>query len=411
MEFEVAEEQAGFREGRGTADMLCALQCLIEKVNECTSVEHSVEGYIIFIDYSKAFDNVSHPKLFTTMKEMGFPIHLINLVAGLYCDQEAFIRWNKNHTDPFDINKGVRQGCILSPHLFSTYTEKIMRNANVDDFGIKLGGRLISNLRYADDTALCADNHEDICTLLNNINEEGKIMNMKLNAKKTKVMYVGRGQYKDIEIDGVILERVNDFIYLGSTKTSNGDCKPDILRRIGMAKSKMVDLKNIWKDKDLSYELKMKIMKVLVWTTMTYGAESWTLRADEKKRIQAAEMWCYRRLLNVTHKDRRTNDSILTDLKTKRELFGVVVKRKMSYFGHMSRKKNLNLTKTIVQGKPEGRRGKGRPRTAYIDNIKQWSGLSAQRAYQAAQDRDSWRMLTRKAMCAANAQMDDAAKK
>ena len=96
--------------------MLCALQSLIEKVNECTSVEHSVEGYIIFIDYSKAFDNVSHPKLFTTMKEMGFPIHLINLVAGLYCDQEAFIRWNKSHTDPFDINKGVRQGCILSPH-------------------------------------------------------------------------------------------------------------------------------------------------------------------------------------------------------------------------------------------------------------------------------------------------------
>ena len=78
-------------------------------------------------------------------------------------------------------------------------------------------------------------------------------MNMKLNAKKTKVMYVGRGQYKDVEIDRVILERVNDFIYLGSTKTSNGDCKPDILRRIGMAKSKMVDLKNIWKDIDLSY--------------------------------------------------------------------------------------------------------------------------------------------------------------
>ena len=173
----------------------------------------------------------------------------------------------------------------------------------------------------------------------------------------------------------------------------------------------MVDLKNIWKDKDLSYELKLKIMKVLVWTTMTYGAEGWTLRADEKKRIQAAEMWCYRRLLNVTYKDRRTNESVLSDLKTKRELFGVVVKRKMSYFGHMSRKKNLNLTKTIVQGKPEGRRGKGRPRTAYIDNIKQWSGLSAQRAFQAAQDRDGWRTLTRKAMRAANAQMDDAAKK
>ena len=99
MDFEVAEEQAGFREGRGTADMLCALQALIEKVNECTSVEHSLEGYIVFTDYSKAFDNVSHPKLFEILKEMGFPTHLVNLIAGLYCDQEALIRWNRDHTN------------------------------------------------------------------------------------------------------------------------------------------------------------------------------------------------------------------------------------------------------------------------------------------------------------------------
>ena len=106
------------------------------------------------------------------MEEMGFPKHLIKLIEGLYCDQEALIRWNKCHTDPFQILKGVRQGCILSPHLFSLYTEKIMRDAEVNNFGIKIGGQKISNLRYADDTALCADNHEDICKLLNNINEE-----------------------------------------------------------------------------------------------------------------------------------------------------------------------------------------------------------------------------------------------
>ena len=106
----MAEEQAGFREGRGTADMLCALQSLIEKVSECTSVDNSVEGYIVFIDYSKAFDNVSHPRLFLTMEEMGFSKHLIKLIEGLYTNQEALIRWNSNHTEPFKILKGVRQG-------------------------------------------------------------------------------------------------------------------------------------------------------------------------------------------------------------------------------------------------------------------------------------------------------------
>ena len=114
LEFEISEEQAGFRQGRGTADMLCALQILIEKVTKCTSVEQSVKGYIVFIDYSKAFDNVSHPKLFETMDVMGFSKHLTRLIQSLYKDQEAFIRWNSNRTDSFGICKGVRQGCILS---------------------------------------------------------------------------------------------------------------------------------------------------------------------------------------------------------------------------------------------------------------------------------------------------------
>ena len=92
----------------------------------------------------------------------------------------------------------------------------------------------------------------------------------------------------------------------------------------------MIDLDNIWKDKDLSISLKLKIMRVLVWTTVMYGAEGWTLRQEEKKKIQAAELWFYRILLNVTWRQRRTNESILEELKVKRELFGNIVRRKFS---------------------------------------------------------------------------------
>ena len=150
---------------------------------------------------------------------------------------------------------------------------------------------------------------------------------MKLNAKKTKVMYIGKGQYRDIVIDGETLGRVEDFIYLGSSKSSNGDCKPDVLRRIAQAKTKMVSLEKIWKDKDLSPKLKNKIMKTLVWTTMTYGAEGWTLKAEEKKRIQAAEMFCYRRLLNVSWKDKRRNYYTLNELQTERDLWCLCKKK------------------------------------------------------------------------------------
>ena len=224
-------------------------------------------------------------------------------------------------------------------------------------------------------------------------------------------MYIGKGQYRDIFVDGEVLERVDEFTYLGSSKATTGDCNPDIKRRIAQAKTKMVSLKNIWKDKNLPFALKLKIMKVLVWTTITYGAEGWTFKADAKKKIQAAEMWCHRRLLNITYKDRRTNASVLVELKTTRQLYGSIVKRKLNFFGHMSRNKNCTITKDIVQGKIEGKRGKGRPRIAYMDNIREWTGLTSQAAFQATRDREAWREKCRKASRAANASTDDAAKK
>ena len=107
--------------------MLCALQVLLEKI-----IEDKLEAYVVFIDYSKAFDCVSHKELFNIMINMGFPRHLVYLIKDLYTNQEAFIRWEGEHTEPFSIEKGVRQGCILSPHLFSLYTEQVMRE-NTDE--------------------------------------------------------------------------------------------------------------------------------------------------------------------------------------------------------------------------------------------------------------------------------------
>ena len=232
---------------------------------------------------------------------------------------------------------------------------------------------------------------------------------MKLNAKKTKVMHIGKGNYADIAIDGEILEKVLDFVYLGSCKTSDGDCKEDISRRIARAKAKMVELENIWKDKDLSVPLKIKIMKVLVWTTLNYGAEGWTLKAEEKRKIMSTEMWLYQRMLNLTWRDKRTHVSILNQLNVKRELFGNIVKRKLTFFGHTIRNKNTRLIPDIIEGKIEGRRGRGRPKISYMDNIKQWTDRKMGDVIQACHDRERWRDIVRMAARAANAHPDDAA--
>ena len=135
---------------------------------------------------------------------------------------------------------------------------------------------------------------------------------------------------------------------------------------------------------------------------MTYGAEGWTLRQQDIKHIEAAEMWLYRRMLRVKWDDRRTNVSILEELKVKRELVGIVKKRKLAFFGHAIRNKRCTIMKDMIQGSLEAGRKKGRPRTHYMQNVREWSGLSTYSVYSKAKDRDAWRGVVREAMRAVN---------
>ena len=131
-------------------------------------------AFIVFIDYAKAFDSVSHMQLFETMKRMGFPKHLVALLQQLYCDQKGVVKWNGTLSQPYQILSGVRQGCVISPSLFSLYTEDIMRDAEIGHLGVDVGGQKLSNLRYADDTAVLADSERDINELVERVNEAGK---------------------------------------------------------------------------------------------------------------------------------------------------------------------------------------------------------------------------------------------
>ena len=146
--------------------------------------------YFCFIDYAKAFDCVDHNKLCKILKEMGTPDHLTCLLRYLYEGQEATVRTGHGTTDWFQIGKGVHQGCILSHCLFNLYSEYIMRNAKLEEAqaGIKIAGRNINNLRYADDTTLMAESEEELKSLLMNVKEESENIGLKLNIQKMKVM-------------------------------------------------------------------------------------------------------------------------------------------------------------------------------------------------------------------------------
>ena len=192
MNHELPHVQAGFRKGRGTKDQIANIRRIIEKAREFQK-----NIYFCFIDYAKAFDCVGYHKLWKILKEMGIPDHLTCLLRNLYADQEATVRTGLGTTDWFQIGKGVRQGCILSPSLFNLYAEYIMRNPGPDEAeaGISIAGRNINNLRYADDNTLMAESEKELKNLLMKVKGENEKVGLKLNIQKTKIMASGPSLY------------------------------------------------------------------------------------------------------------------------------------------------------------------------------------------------------------------------
>ena len=164
---------------------------------------------------------------------MGIPDHLTCLLRNLYAGQDATVRTGHGTTDWFQIGKGVHPGCILLPCLFNLYAEYIMRNAGLDeaqDFGIKISGRNISNLRYADDTTRMAESEEELKSLLMKVKEESEKVVLKHNIHKTKIM--ASGPITSWQINGETVETVRDFIFWAPKITVDGDCSHEIKRRL-----------------------------------------------------------------------------------------------------------------------------------------------------------------------------------
>ena len=182
---ELPDVQAGFRKGRGTRDQIANIYWIIKKAREFQK-----NIYFCFIDYAKAFDCVYHNKLGEILKKMGIPDHLTCLLRTLYAGQQETARTGPRTTDWFQIGKGICQGCILAPCFFNLHAENIVRNTGLDEAqaGIKIAGRNINHLRYADDTTLMAESEEELKSLLMKVKEESEKVSLKLSIQKTKII-------------------------------------------------------------------------------------------------------------------------------------------------------------------------------------------------------------------------------
>lgn len=346
-----------------------------------------------FVDFTKAFNIVRHAQLWVVMLEMGFPPHIVEILRNLYKQQTAAVKTAGLVSNWFRVKKGVRQGCVLSPCLFNIMAEIVMRRV-LDDWsgGFKIGGLNINNLRYADDIVLIAESEEELQELLDRLIREGKQYNLFLNASKTKVMS-NTGKSISIMADGVELEVVDVFQYLGANISNNAECRTDIKKRLAMASSIITRLKPTLCNNLVSTNTKWRLVKALVWPVATYGCESWTLRKVDEQKILAFENKCARRLLRIPWTAKKTNEAVWEMLKEKPALLSHIKTRKLRYYGHIVRQEELSVEGAVMTGLVPGNRNKGKPRTAWLDNIANWTGLTGAQMLQMTRDRSVWRFV------------------
>ena len=330
------------------------------------------------------------------MKLYNINANLIKVIESLYSKATSAVHYNGSVGEWFRTTVGVRQGCLLSPTLFNIFLERIMTDALENHEGsVSIGGRTITNLRFADDIDALAGKEDELVKLINHLDTTSTKYGMEISAEKTKLMTNNtKGISVDVRIGGQKLETVQSFKYLGSLVTDEGS-KQEIMSRIAQTIGTLTKLKAIWKDKNIALSSKIRLMRSLVISIFLYACETWTLTAELEKKIQTTEMRCFRRLLGISYRDHVTNEKVGNRIRQAigpyEDLLTTVKKRKPRWYGHKTR--STGLAKMILQDTVQGGRRRGRQKKRWEDNITEWTGLKLGEALRKAENREEWRTV------------------
>ena len=359
------------------------MKILIEK-----SIEYNKPLILIFVDYEKAFDTINQQIMLRALTEARVDHRYTTIIKNIYQNAKASVRLHEDTAD-FPIERGVRQGDVISPKLFTTLMEFMFKKVDFGDMGIKIDGEKLNHLRFADDIVLIADRVDEAREMLRRLNEVSNSVGLKINGSKTQFMtnlVVSEG----LNLNGSNLELVSSYKYLGHELRIGRDNQTcEINRRIGLAWAGFGKLQYVFKA-HIPVCLKRKVYEQCVLPILTYGAETLTLTKKTVNKIRIAQRKMERSLLDVSLKDKIRN----TVLRERTKLTDAVERManlKWNWAGHVARLTDGRWTKKILEWRPrqEAYRSRGRPPTRWSDDIKriQTNWINT------AQDRSRWKTL------------------
>ena len=393
LDHKLRPNQNGFRPRRSTTAQILSLRRLIEGIRS-----NNLKAALLFIDFKKAFDSVHRGKMMKILAAYGIPKELCNAISTLYEGTRARILTPDGETDYFDLLAGVLQGDTLAPYIFVIVIDYVMRNTigeEAERLGFTLSKRksrrvgpvVITDLDFADDLALIAEEIKDAQEMLTRLENEAEKVGLHLNVGKTEVMIFDQNAATNLVASGgEEIKVVDDFKYLGSYVNSSSN---DIKIRKALAWSACHKMTKFWRS-SLSRSLKIRLFIATVESVLLYGCSTWTLTQAMEKSLDGTYTRMLRMALGIKWMDHITNEEVYGNLP---RVTTKIAERRCKLAGHCVRHPEEEASKLVLWEPAHGRVNRGRKKTTYIDMLKRDTGLNnIMELRTAMMDRNTWKI-------------------